>query len=273
MRRFLVTLGLALGFLASNATPAFAQINIDNFSQPVQGPGGTDYLTIAGGVGASNAFVQSGTDAVGGTRVYYGQKTNADPAVLQLGIGGNQAFRFIQNPVTAGRVKLLYGYSAVNISSLDSNNYTSGHTLANLNIDASGFGLSTLNLDYSLGGNASTGTITVTLLSGSEGTSEQASVTLPVVSTGFSTLAFNQGAFVANNPNIDFGDIDQVVVSMDGLPGGVNASIDNIRIVAVPEPTVIALGAIGVAGLGATVHRKLRSRRRRRRVAKRPQMA
>lgn len=268
MRRFLLLMSLALGLVASTATPAHAQVIIDNFTLPTQGPGGTDYLTIAGSAGSSNNFVQPSVDALGGTRVYYAQKTNNDASTIQVGIGNSQAFRFVANPVATGRAKLLYGYSAVNNASLDANNYTGGHTLANLNLDVSGNGLSQVLLNYSLGGNASTGTITVTLISNSEGSQQVASVTLPIVSTGNTTLAFNQPAFVANNPNISFADIDQIVVSLDGTPGGVNVGIDDIRIAAIPEPTALALGAVGVAGLGATVYRKVTTSRRRRKAAK-----
>jgi len=272
MRQVFLTIGLALGLVALSATPAFAQtIVVDNFNLPAQGPGGTDYLTVGGGSGASGSFVQTGVDAIGGSRVYYGQKTNSDPATLQLGINSTQAFRFVENPVTAGRAKLLYGYTAVNNASLDANNYTTGHTLANLNLNV-GL-LNGVFLDYSLGGNGSTGTITVSLISGSEGTPQVASVTLPIVSTGFTTLAFAGPAFLANNPNLNFGDIDQIVVSMDGIPGGVNAGIDNIRFAAVPEPTVMAFGALGAAGLGGVVYRTVKSRRRRRKVAKGGQAA
>jgi len=248
--------------LAFVAGPALGQTTIDNFTLPTSGPGGNDYLTVTGGLGASASFVQPGVDAIGGTRVYYGQKTNSDPASFQLGITSTQEYRQVSNPVTAGRSKLLYGYSAVNNASLDANNYTAGHTFNSLNLNVTGTQGVTLN--YGLGGNASTGTITVTLISGTGGSQQVSSVTLPIVSSGSTNLLFPTASFVANNPAINFGDIDQIVVSMDGVPQGTNASMDAIQFAAVPEPSSIAL--LGLTAVGCTAGMYFRKLRRKRRV-------
>src|SRR5689334_3956081 len=137
MRRLTLVMGIALSMVAFTGAPALGQTIIDNFSLPVQPAGGTDYLTVTGPIGSSGTFVQSGVDALGGTRIYYGQKTNSDTASFQLGITGTQEYRQVANPVVSGRSKLLYGYSAVNTASLDADNYTAGHTLNNLNLNMS----------------------------------------------------------------------------------------------------------------------------------------
>jgi len=260
MRKFILTLGLAI----LTAAPAVAQTTvIDIFNLPTQGVGGTDYLTVNSG---SDFFVQSGVDAIGGTRVYYGQKFNGNNPV-QLGLNNTQSFRFVENPVSQGRAKLLYGYSAVNVTSLDSNDYLTGHTLSRLNAN-----VSTANgvfLDYASGGTA---TITVTLISGSEGAAQQASVTLPAP-VGLTTLFFPKAAFTANNPSLNLSDVDEVIVSLDGLPTSLTTSLDNIMFATVPEPTVIAMGGIGFVGVGGVVARTVQLRRRRRRLAKLAKMA
>jgi hypothetical protein len=258
MRKSLLIFGVALAFLAVSAPTSLAQV-VDNFQAPDQGGGGgTDYLTVNT---SSSTFVQGGVDAIGGTRVYYGQRISGTDSI-QLGISGTQMFRMVQNPVSQGRAKLLYGYSAVNTASLDANNYTSGHTLANLNANVSAS--DGLLLDFGSGGTA---TITVTLISGSEGTAQVANVTLPAVA-GSNTLLFPNLAFLANNPNINFSDIDQVVVSLDGLPNSTNAALDNIFFAAVPEPAVLAMGSLGFVGVSAMVYRRVTTRRRRREMAK-----
>jgi len=262
MRKFTFVAGLALSMLAFAGGPALGQTTIDNFSLPAQPAGGTDYVTISGGLGASGSLVQSGVDAIGGTRVYYAQKTNSDPASFQVGLNSTQEFRQVANPVTAGRSKLLYGYSAVNNASLDANNYTAGHTFSNLNLNVTG--TTGVRLNYGLGGNASTGTITVTLISGTGISQQVSNVTLPIVSAGNALLTFPTASFVVNNPAINFGDIDQIVVSMDGVPQGTNASMDNIQFAAVPEPGSIAL--LGLTAIGCTTgmyFRKLRRSKRR----------
>jgi len=262
MRKLTMTAVFALSLVAFTGSPVQAQLVIDNFSLPVQPPGGTDYLTITGGTGSSNNFVQSSVDAIGGTRVYYGIKTNSDPAAFQLGISSTQEYRQVANPVTAGNSKLLYGYSAVSTASLDANNYTSGHTFNSLSQNVTG--TTGLALNYGLGGSASTGTITVTLISGT-GTSQQISnVTLPIVSASSANLLFTSGAFLANNPSFSFGDVDQIVVSVNGVPAGTNFSLDNIRFAAVPEPTsLVMLGLTAVAcGAGSYVRRKNSGKRR-----------
>jgi len=260
MRKFLLALTLAI----CTAVPAFAQTTvIDNFNSPGQPAGGTDYLTVSTG---SDNFVQGGVDAIGGTRIYYGQKFSGNNPI-QLGLSATQSFRFVENPVSQGRAKLLYGYSAVNTASLDANNYTTGHTLASLNANvstASGF-----LMDYGSGGTA---TVTVTLISGSEGSQQVASVTLPGP-VGLTTLFFPNAAFLANNPSLNLTDIDQVVVSLDGLPGSVNTSLDNLMFSTVPEPAVLAMGGFGFVGLGTMVYRTVTARRRSRKLAKLAKMA
>lgn len=253
MRKVMMTALLAVGVAVLTSSPAQAQLVIDNFQLPDQtsAPGGTDYLTVSGGLGSSGSFVQTGTDAIGGTRVYYGIKTNSDPATFQLGINSSQAFRQVANPVTAGNSKLLYGYSAVNNAALDANNYTSGaHTFSSLNLNVTG--TTGLALTYSLGGSASTGTITATLISGTSGSQQVANASLPIVSTSGSPLLFTSGSFFASNPSLNFGDIDQIVLSVNGVPAGTNFGMDNIRFAAVPEPTslaMLAITALGVAGV------------------------
>jgi len=263
MRKLTLAMGLTLGLVACMGSPATAQTIIDNFSQPVQPPGGTDYLTITGPLGSAGTFVQTGVDAIGGTRVYYGQKTNADAASLQLGITSTQEYRQIANPVVSGRSKLLYGYSAVNTASLNADNYTAGHTLSNLNLNASGG--SGIRLNYALGGVGSTGSITVTVISGSESSQQVSSVTLPIVSSAGSLLVFPNLAFQAANPSINLADVDQIVVSLNGTPAGVNASIDNIQVSAVPEPASILL--LGVTAVGCTAGYYVRNRKARKRLA------
>jgi len=229
-----------------------AQTVIDNFSQPPQPPGGTFYLVVTGANGTSATTTQSGVDAIGGTRIYYGQKlAGATTDSILLGIsGGPQAYEQFSTPGGAGRSKLLYGYSAVNTANLDANNYTTGHTFASLNLNAStGGGVA---LDYSLG-SGDTGTITVTLISGTTGGTQQvSSVQLPIVTTPGSPLLFTNAAFLASNPSLNLGDIDQIVVSVDGVNAGVNFTMDNIRLAAaaVPEPASIAL-MVGTVTLGA----------------------
>jgi hypothetical protein len=246
MRRLSVSCGIALCFLALTGIRADAQVVIDNFSLPVQGGGGSDYVTIAGPAGTSASFVQPGVDAIGGTRVYYGIKTNNDTNTIQLGISSNQAYRQVANPVASGDSKLLYGYSAVSNASLDADNYIAGHTFNSLNANVTG--TTGVSLNYALGGAGSTGTITVTLISGTGGSQQLADVTLPIVSTGNGSLLFSTAAFLADNPNLNFADIDQVIVSLDGTPAGVNASLDNIRFAAVPEPASLMMLGMTVAG-------------------------
>jgi len=257
MRKFSLVMGFALSVIALTGGTALAQTTIDNFQVPnPQPPGGTDYLTVVGGSGSSANFVQSGVDAVGGTRVYYGQKTNSDPASLQLGINNNNEYRQVENPVVAGRSKLLYGYSNVSNAALDVNDYTNAaHTFASLNLNVAGS--QGVSLNYGLGGGGSTGTITVTLISGTgSGSQAQASVTLPIVSTGSATLLFPGALFTG----VNFADIDQIVVSLDGVPPGVNASMDNITFVGVPEPASLAL--LGVTAVGCTTGFYVRNRKR-----------
>jgi len=263
-------LGLFTAVAAMVLTPCVgvAQITVDNFSLPVQPVGGTDYVIASGTGVVSNTFTQSSVDAIGGTRIYYAQKTNisATSGSVLDGLSGTQTFRQNTAPNAAGRSKLLYGYSAVNTASLDANNYVSGHTFASLNLNAStGGGVA---LDYSLGGSGSTGSITVTLISGTGGSQQVSNVTLPIVTTGGSTLTFTNAAFLTNNGLLNLSDIDQVVVSLDGAPAGVNATIDNVRFfgASVPEPTSIALIglSIGACASGYYVKRRKLLRRRRR---------
>ncbi len=261
MRRYLTT-GLALSIIVFLGSQARAQTIIDNFSLPAQGGSGTDYLTITGGLGSSNNLVQSGTDAIGGTRVYYGIKTNSDPAAFQLGITATQEYRQVANPVTAGNSKLLYGYSAVNTAALDANDYINGaHTFNSLNLDATG--TTGVSMVYGLGGNASTGTVTVSLISGTTGGTQQlANVTLPIVSASNAPLLFSSAAFLANNGSLNFADIDQVVVSINGVPAGTNFSVDNITFAAVPEPTSLAMiGLTAVTTAAGLYFRRRHSRR------------
>lgn len=246
MRKIAITLGLVLGTMVWTG-PAHGQLIVDNFSLPVQGPGGTDYLTVSGGPGTSGSFVQTSVDALGGIRVYYGIKTNSDAATFQLGISSNQEYRQVANPVASGNSKLLYGYSAVSNASLDANNYTAGHTFNSLNLNVTG--TTGLAMEYALGGNASTGTVIATLISGTSGGTQQvANSSLPIVSASNATLLFTSASFLANNPNLNFGDIDQIVLSINGVPAGTNFSADNIRFAAVPEPTsLVMLGLTAVA--------------------------
>jgi len=255
MRKFSLAMGLALSMVALTSGTALAQTTIDNFQLPGPQPvGGTDYLSISGGLGATGNFVQPGVDAIGGTRVYFGQITNTDNASLQLGITNTQEFRHVENPVVSGRSKLLYGYSSVDNTAIAANNYTAGtNGFASLNRNV--FGSQGVALDYALGG-GSTGTITVTLISGTGGTQQVGSVTLPIVSSAFTPLLFPAAGFGA----VNFADIDQIIVSIDGLPGGVNASLDNIRFVGVPEPTSIAL--LSVTAIGCTAGFYFRNRKR-----------
>lgn len=259
--RSCITMGLALSVIVFTGGQALGQTIIDNFSLPAQGGSGTDYLTITGGIGSSGNFVQTGIDAIGGTRVYYGIKTNNDTAALQLGITSTHEYRQVANPVTAGNSKLLYGYSAVNTASLDANDYVTGQTFSSLNLGVTG--TTGVSMVYSLGGTASTGTIIVTLISGTNEASQQlASVSLPIVSASNAPLLFSSGAFLANNGSLNFGDIDQIVVSINGVPDGVNLSADNITFAAVPEPTSLAmLGLTTVAGGTAFYYRKRHRRR------------
>jgi len=259
MFRPLFHLALALTAFGFAAAPVQAQTVIDNFSLPVQPPGGTDYLTISGGLGSSGSTVQTGVDALGGTRVYYGIKTNSDLAAFQLGIGATQEYRQVANPVTAGNSKLLYGYSAVSTASLDANNYTAGHTFASLNRNVTG--TTGVSMVYGLGGAAATGTIVVTLISGTGGSQQIANATLPIVSAGNAPLLFTAGSFLANNPSLNFGDIDQVVISVNGVPAGTNFSLDNITFAAVPEPTSLALLGTTMAAAAGLGWRRARSRR------------
>jgi hypothetical protein len=227
---------------------AYGQVMIDSFALPVQPTGGTDYLMVGGAMGSAASLVQGGVDAIAGTRVYYAQKTNTDPSAVMVGINDNQMYRQILPAVVAGRSKLLYGYSAVSTPALSVDDYTTGHTFNNLNLNVS---LSpALVLDYALGGNAAVGMLVVTVISGREGAVQQASVSLPIVPTAHATLNFTQAAFLASNPSINFGDIDQIVVSLNGVTPGVNAAIDDIRFAAIPEPTSLALvGFFGTGGV------------------------
>jgi hypothetical protein len=253
----------ALCLISFTATPALAQVVIDNFSLPPQGPTGTDYLVVSGASGTAARFVQPAVDAIGGTRIFYGQKTNAGTSSVFLGIsGGTQMFRQNVGPDTSGRSKVLYGYSEVSVSSLNGDNYTTGHTLNNLNLNVgAGSGIS---LSYALGGTSATGSIVVTLVSGSEGAPQVSSVTLPIVSTTNASFTFTNAQFLANNGALNLSDIDQVIVSLNGVPPGFNATIDNIQVAAaaVPEPASIAL--IGLSAAGATGYFwRLRKKRQR----------
>lgn len=261
MRRFLIPMGLALSMLVPVVAPAHGQTIIDNFSLPIQSGGGTDYLTISGGLGSSGSFVQTSVDAVGGTRVYYGIKTNSDPATLQLGITNTQEYRQVANPVTAGNSKLLYGYSAVSNASLDANDYVTSQTFNSLNLNVTG--TTGVAMTYGLGGGASTGTITVTLISGTTGGTQQlANVTLPIVSGSNVPLLFTSAAFLANNASLNFGDIDQIVVSVNGVPAGTNFSMDNVTFAAIPEPTSLTMlgltAFVGAAGYYTRHRRRVR---------------
>jgi len=116
----------------------------------------------------------------------------------------------------------------------------------NLNVNPSLFG--SFSLEYGLGGNASAGQVMVSLISGTGGSQQLASAILPIFSNFNTTLTFPYALFVASNPAINFSDIDQIVVSLDGVPPGTNASLDTLRFnaVAVPEPASLALmGATG----------------------------
>jgi len=268
MRKVLLLL-ITLGGSVLAPAVASAQITIDNFSLPVQPPSGTDYLIVSGTGIVSGATVQPTVDAIGGTRVYYAQKTNttATTGTVLTGLTGTQAYRQGTAPNTAGRSKLLYGYSAVSTAALDVNNYTGGHTLANMNQNFSSLG--SVALDYSLGGSGSTGTISVTLISGSEGTAQVATATLPITTATNATINFTRASFLASNAALNFADIDQIVVSLDGTPLGVNATIDNIRVstAAIPEPTSIAMMGltVGACASGYYLKRRRKGTYRRRR--------
>jgi hypothetical protein len=267
MRKLLLFMAV-FGVAVCTPNSAVAQITIDNFSQPVQPGSGTNYVIVTNTGIASSSFVQGSVDAIGATRVYYAQKTAVSPVAesVLVGMSGSQAYRQNTTPGTTGRSKLLYGYSAVNTASLDADNYTGGHTLANLNQNFSG--MSSVALEYSLGGNGSTGTMQVTLISGSEGTAQVATVTLPIVSAVNQTLPFTAASFLASNPSINFADVDQIVVSLNGIPAGVNAALDSIRvnIASIPEPTSIGMIGLTVsAAAGGLYYRKRRSATRRRR--------
>jgi len=258
----------ALGVMVLMGTGGFAycQTNVDTFSLPVQPMGGTDYITLGGGIGESATFIQGGTDAIGGIRGYYAQKTNADTASFQVGMTENQKFRQVANPVTSGRSKLLYGYSALSASSLDANNYVAGQTFASLNLNVNQSAFNSFSLDYSLGGVGQTGQVTVTFISGTGGSQQIANAVLPIFSNINTTLTLPFATFLANNPSINFSDIDQIVVSLDGVPAGVNAALDNFRFnaVAVPEPASLALmgGTGAVCFSGWYLKRQRRAHRR-----------
>lgn len=260
--RTIVMVGVVLLFNA----PAHAQIvsffQVDNFDNPVGfilpqvGPGINSALQT--GLGTSNT--------IGGQRIAAIEFTSGTGSadINNANVPGQLSVNLDNN--ANGRGRLYYGYNAYVFTDPDPESGV--HTFNDLNANIyTGLGLvngSNAQFDFrftvlfdDLGG-----TMTVKLVSGRGTANEevaQVTLNLPfLVPSTFPVqdVIYTRAAFEANNPNINWSDIDQIVIETNDGPTGRDLRIDNIGFATVPEPMTMTL--LGFSGAFSWLSRRWR---------------
>lgn len=254
---------VAFAFVQASAQAQIVTFfNVDNFNVPV------GFILTQTGPGITSALHTGlGANTIGGQRI-------AAIEITSSGSGGgdinnsNVAGQLSVNldNTANGRGRLYYGYNNYVFS--DSNPASPAHTFNDLNANVfTGLGLingSNAQFDFrftvlfdDLGGQA-----TVKLVSGRGTTNQQVAqvtVNLPLLVplvNPVQDIIFTRAAFEANNPNIDWSDIDQIVLETSDGPTGRDLRIDFMGFATVPEPMTMTL--LGFSGAFSWLSRRWR---------------
>lgn len=256
---------VAVAFLFAQAS-AQAQIvtffSVDNFNVPA------GFILSQTGPGINSALQTGlGTNTIGGQRIAAIEITSGGTGSGDINNSNVPGQLSVNLDNTAnGRGRLYYGYNNYVFS--DPNPASTVHTFNDLNANVfAGLGLvnwSNAQFDFrftvlfdDLGGQA-----TVKLVSGRGTTNEQvAQVTmnLPFLVPSVNPVQdviFTRAAFEANNPSIDWTDIDQIVFETNDGPTGRDLRIDVMGFATVPEPMTMTL--LGFSGAFSWLSRRWR---------------
>jgi hypothetical protein len=258
---------LALGAVAwfFNA-PAQAQVvsffNVDNFTNPV------GFILTQNGPGINSALQTGlgGTNTIGGQRIVAIEFTTGTGTsdINNTNVPGQLSVNL--DNTANGRGRLYYGYDNYVFS--NSNPAAPVHTFNDLNANVfTGLGLvngsnALFDLRFTVYFDDLGGTMTAKLVSGRGTPSQQVAqvtVNLPFLVPSVNPVQdviFTRGAFEADNPNINWSDIDQIVLETSDGPTGRDLRIDNLGFATVPEPMTMTL--LGFSGAFSWLSRRWR---------------